>query len=177
MLVIACTVFILTRKATASFWDCGEFIPCAYRLEISRPPGPPYLSCWAGYLLFFSVNFRVSCGRGRPACGRTGQHAFRHEQRVPASCSFSGPLPPGKAAGTGWAAGRQPGKTIAIIGAGAVGALAFTSPIHSGFPPWKASSSAISPLSSPWPLGDREMGRTGGSAAGGVAGSSLPSPM
>ena len=38
---IACTVFILTREATASFWDCGEFIPCAYRLEISHPPGAP----------------------------------------------------------------------------------------------------------------------------------------
>lgn len=38
---IACTVYILTREATASFWDCGEFISAAYKLQVPHAPGAP----------------------------------------------------------------------------------------------------------------------------------------
>lgn len=38
---VACTVYILTREATASFWDCGEFISAAYKLQIPHAPGAP----------------------------------------------------------------------------------------------------------------------------------------
>ena len=39
--IAASTVFILTAETTASFWDCGEFISCAYKLEVGHPPGAP----------------------------------------------------------------------------------------------------------------------------------------
>ena len=39
--LIACTAYVLTTEATGSFWDCGEFISSAYKLQIPHPPGAP----------------------------------------------------------------------------------------------------------------------------------------
>src|ERR1700712_3347514 len=39
--VIASATYILTLEPSVSFWDCGEFISCAYRLQISHQPGYP----------------------------------------------------------------------------------------------------------------------------------------
>src|SRR6201991_537344 len=39
--VIASTTYILTLEPSVSFWDCGEFISCAYRLQVAHQPGYP----------------------------------------------------------------------------------------------------------------------------------------
>ncbi len=39
--LIAATVYCLTIEPSASFWDCGEFITSAYKLEVGHPPGAP----------------------------------------------------------------------------------------------------------------------------------------
>ncbi len=39
--IIASAVYILTLEPTASFWDTGEFIAAAYKLQIVHQPGAP----------------------------------------------------------------------------------------------------------------------------------------
>ncbi len=39
--LLACMVYILTSEAGGSFWDCGEFVSSCYKLQIPHPPGAP----------------------------------------------------------------------------------------------------------------------------------------
>ncbi|MCQ2975489.1 MAG: DUF2723 domain-containing protein [Bacteroidales bacterium] len=39
--VVASFTYLLTIEPTASFWDCGEFIATAVKLEVGHPPGAP----------------------------------------------------------------------------------------------------------------------------------------
>jgi hypothetical protein len=39
--LFALWVFVSTMEPTASFWDCGEFISCSYKLMAPHPPGAP----------------------------------------------------------------------------------------------------------------------------------------
>ena len=55
---IAATVYILTIEPTASFWDCGEFIASGYKLEVGHPPGNPIFMMTAN--LFTQLTSDVS---------------------------------------------------------------------------------------------------------------------
>jgi len=39
---IAAFTYLSTIEPTSSFWDCGEFIAAAYKLEVCHPPGAPF---------------------------------------------------------------------------------------------------------------------------------------
>ena len=39
--ILASLVYILTAEASATFWDTGEFISSAAKLQIPHPPGAP----------------------------------------------------------------------------------------------------------------------------------------
>src|SRR5476649_1086013 len=38
---VASITYILKLEPSVSFWDCGEFISCAYRLQVAHQPGYP----------------------------------------------------------------------------------------------------------------------------------------
>ncbi|MFM9076451.1 MAG: DUF2723 domain-containing protein, partial [Bacteroidota bacterium] len=39
---IALVTYVLTLEETASYWDCGEFIAVSYKLMVPHPPGAPF---------------------------------------------------------------------------------------------------------------------------------------
>jgi tetratricopeptide (TPR) repeat protein len=39
--IVSSVVYLLTLEPTVSFWDCGEFILSAFRLQVGHPPGAP----------------------------------------------------------------------------------------------------------------------------------------
>ncbi|MDX2188632.1 MAG: DUF2723 domain-containing protein [Bacteroidota bacterium] len=55
LLVISTLVYVLTVEPTASFWDCGEFIACAYKLQVPHPPGAPVFLLIGRIFSFFAL--------------------------------------------------------------------------------------------------------------------------
>jgi uncharacterized protein YacL len=55
---IACLVYLLTAEASGSFWDTGEFIASAYKLQLPHPPGAPLFTLLGRFfiILFGSEN-------------------------------------------------------------------------------------------------------------------------
>lgn len=51
---IALITYWLTMEPTASYWDCGEFIAIAYKLEVSHPPGAPLFMLMGRIFSFLS---------------------------------------------------------------------------------------------------------------------------
>jgi MFS family permease len=115
--VIACLVYVLTAEATGSFWDTGEFIASAYKLQNPHPPGAPLFTLIGRFfiILFGGSNPAYAVNvMSAVASGFTILFLFwtvTHFARKLVVGSIAEPD------------GQQ---TITIVGAGVVGALAYT---------------------------------------------------
>lgn len=51
---IAAATYLLTIEPTASFWDCGEFIASAAKLDVGHPPGAPFFMLMGHFASLFA---------------------------------------------------------------------------------------------------------------------------
>jgi hypothetical protein len=51
---IATLVFVLTLEPTTSWWDAGEYIATAYKLEVGHPPGAPFFQLMGRFFSLFA---------------------------------------------------------------------------------------------------------------------------
>ena len=53
---IALITYSLTVEPTMSFWDCGEYISTAAKLEVGHPPGAPLFQILGAFFAMFAFN-------------------------------------------------------------------------------------------------------------------------
>ena len=59
-LLISAFTYLSTIEPSASFWDCGEFIASSYKLEVGHPPGNPVFQLFARIFTLFGDNMHAA---------------------------------------------------------------------------------------------------------------------
>src|ERR1043165_2675663 len=115
--IIACTVYIMTMEATGSLWDCGEFISSAYKVQVPHPPGAPLFVLLGRLFTMFLKPSEAALGVNLMSALSSGFTILFLFWTIP---HFARRLmvAPGEVISSE--------KMIAIMGAGIVGALAYT---------------------------------------------------
>ncbi len=53
---IAAIVYLMTMEQTVSYWDCGEFLSTAYKQEVGHSPGAPFFAMMQRMFALFAEN-------------------------------------------------------------------------------------------------------------------------
>ena len=111
---IAAATYLLTMEPTASFWDCGEFIVSAHKLDVGHPPGAPFFMLMGHFFsLFASDTAHVAmCVNALSALASALTILFLYWTITALGRKLVQPT--------------SMAKGIALLGAGLVGALAYT---------------------------------------------------
>jgi hypothetical protein len=115
--LVAAITYLLTLEPTASFWDCGEFITTSFKLEVGHPPGAPFFMILGRFFTFFggspsNAAFMINAMSGLASAFTilflfwTITHLAKKLIRPEGEYTL--------------------GQTVAILGSGVVGALAYT---------------------------------------------------
>lgn len=115
--LIATAVYFLTLESTASLWDCGEYITAAYKLEVGHPPGAPLFMVLGRLFSFFADPSEVAVWINRLSALSS---SFTILFLFWSITLFGKKIIQRKS--KEWTKGDQ----IAVLGAGVVGALAYT---------------------------------------------------
>lgn len=119
--LLATVVYLLTIEPTASFWDCGEFIASAYKLEVGHPPGAPMFMLLARlFSMFVPAEYAATAVNVMSAMASSFTILFLFWSITHLARKLSA---------SRWTAKQSEpssGQLLAIMGSGAVGALAYT---------------------------------------------------
>ncbi|MBR3648345.1 MAG: DUF2723 domain-containing protein [Paludibacteraceae bacterium] len=111
---IAAATYLMTMEPTASFWDCGEFISSAWKLDVGHPPGAPFFMLMGHFASLFAsdVSHVAMCVNALSALASAFTILFLFWTIT--------------ALGKKLIDEMTLQKMIALLGAGTVGALAYT---------------------------------------------------
>jgi len=112
---IAAATYLLTMEPTASFWDCGEFIASAHKLDVGHPPGAPFFMLMGHFFSLFAsdASHVAMCVNALSALASAFTILFLFWTITALAKKLVGPE-------------LKLWQSIGILGAGAVGALAYT---------------------------------------------------
>lgn len=121
--LVAAVTYILTTEASASFWDCGEFISTADKLLVGHPPGAPLFMIIARMFAIAAPNVTLVAKfiniMSALASAFTILFLFWTITHLARKIVIDGHV---SEAG----AEQEPWRVWAVMGAGMVGALAYT---------------------------------------------------
>jgi hypothetical protein len=112
-------VYFLTLEPTASWWDCGEYIATAYKLQVGHPPGAPLFQMIGRFFTLFALGDET-----RVALMMNVMSALSSSFTI-LFLFWTITMLARKMMMQGDAASNI-GNQFAVLGAGAVGALAYT---------------------------------------------------